>query len=326
MKKYSTTIASMLTAGLLLAIAGVAGAQQAYPNKPIRFITAYVPGGTTTIAARLVGQRLSESWGQQVIVENRPGGNTMNGTDYVAKSAADGYTILLATSDHILVPLILKAPYDPIKDFAAVTPVGKTQLVMVINAAVPANNLQEFIALAKSKPGQLNYATPGAGGVQHLATEAFNLMTGIKTQHIPYKGAGQALVDLIGGQVQLFLVTSAAYFPQSKNPKLRAIAITGETRMSALPDVPTFAEAGLPAFDASSWFAVLAPAATPKPIIDKLSAEINKYLAEPEFKESLLKVGLIPFGLTPEQLTALMKEGLAKNAATIKAANIKLEQ
>ncbi len=323
--KAFNAVMRMLTVCILMAIAGSSAAQQDYPNKPIRFITPYVPGGTTTILARLIGQKLTESWGQQVLVENRPGGNTAIGTEAVAKSAADGYTILLAASTHTLLPQLQSVPYDPFKDFAAVATLAKTEIVLVLNASVPANNLQEFIAVAKSRPGKLNYATPGAGGVLHLATEMFNIMAGTKMQHIPYKGAGQGLVDLIAGQVQLYFITSAAIVPHSKNPKLRAIAVTGDTRLPALPEVPTFAEAGLPGFDMRTWFGVLAPAGTPKAIIGRLSTEMAKHLAAPDFKEKLLSQGLEPFYTAPDQLAILMKADMATFAKVIKTANIKME-
>jgi len=317
--------ARMLTVGVLMAIAGAAGAQPAYPNKPIRFITPYPPGGTTTLLSRLVGQKLTESWGQQVLVENRPGGNTAIGTEATAKSPPDGYTILLSGSSHTLLPQLQAVSYDPIKDFAAVATLAKSEIVLALSTSVPAKNLQEFIAVAKSRPGELNYATPGAGGIQHLGSELLNMMAGIKTQHVPYKGAGPALTDLIGGQVQFYLITSPAFIPHSKNTKLRGIAVTGDTRMAALPDVLTFAEAGLPGFDMKAWFGVLAPAGTPKAVIDKLSTEIGKYLAQPDFKEKLISQGLDPFITSTDQYSALMKSDMAKFATIIKSADIKLE-
>jgi tripartite-type tricarboxylate transporter receptor subunit TctC len=219
----------------------------------------------------------------------------------------------------------MKVSYDPVKDFAPVATVARTELVLVLNASVPAYNLQELIALAKSRPGQLNYATPGAGSGQHLATESLNLIAGMKTNHVPYKGASQALNDLMGGQVQIFFVTSASFVPQSKNPKLRAVAVTGEARSQALPDVPTFAEAGLPVFDAKTWFGVVAPAGTPKAIVDKLSSEIAKSLDQPDFKEKVGGLGLSPFISTSGQFAKLLEEAYARNAETIKAANIKFE-
>jgi tripartite-type tricarboxylate transporter receptor subunit TctC len=323
--KFRLAIMRMLSLGMLLHVAGYALAQQPYPNRPIRFIVPYPPGGTTTLIGQLFGQKLTESFGQQVLVDNRPGAGTMIGTDALAKSAPDGHTILLAGSSHTLVPQLLKAPYDPIKDFAPVVTIAKTELVLVLNAAVPAGSLREFIAYARSNPGQLNYATPGAGGMQHLASELLNLKTGIKTQHVPYKGAGQALIDLIAGEVQLYIITRPAFVPHSKNSKLRAIAITGEARSPILPEVPTFAEAGLPDFDMKAWFGILMPAGTPKSIIDKMGSELTKYLALSDFKDKLNSQGLEPFVSTSEQYAALLKEDMATYANIIKSANIKFE-
>jgi tripartite-type tricarboxylate transporter receptor subunit TctC len=297
-----------------------------YPTKPIRFISPYAPGGSTSAVARVVAQKLTESWGQQVIVDNRAGGNTIIGTETLAKATPDGYTIIMTTNTHVIMPsLYPKLPYDPIKDFAAVGNVYRSEFVLVINVSVPANNLQELIALAKSRPGQLNYATTGAGGSSHLANEWMNLLAGIKTQHIPYKGAGPALVDLIGGQVQMFINNPLTVIPHIKSGKLKGIAVTGETRLPVLPLVPTFTEAGLPGLEVSPWFCVLAPAKTPKVIIGKLSTEIARIVATPDMQDYLAKQGLNPFSSTPEQLAALMKTDMVKWAKVIKAANIKLE-
>jgi tripartite-type tricarboxylate transporter receptor subunit TctC len=311
---------------VLLAWPLVALAQATYPMKPIRFISPFAPGGSTSAMARLVGQKLTESWGQNVIVDNRPGGNTIIGTDALAKSTPDGYTIILTTNTHVINPnLFPNLPYDPIKDFAPVGAVYSSEFILVINPSVPASNLQELIALAKSRPGQLNYATTGAGGSGHLANEMLNILAGIKTQHIPYKGAGPALVDLIGGQVQMFINNPLTVIPHIKSGRLKAMAITGETRVPALPQVPTFTEAGLPGLDVKPWFFVLAPAGTPKAIIDKLSTEIARIVAMPDVQEYLAKQGMDPFSSTPEQLATLMKTDMAKWAKVIKTANIKLE-
>ncbi|MEN3352479.1 MAG: hypothetical protein V7640_637, partial [Betaproteobacteria bacterium] len=256
----------------------------------------------------------------------RAGGNTIIGTETLAKATPDGYTIIMTTNTHVIMPsLYPKLPYDPIKDFAAVGNVYRSEFVLVINVSVPANNLQELIALAKSRPGQLNYATTGAGGSSHLANEWMNLLAGIKTQHIPYKGAGPALVDLIGGQVQMFINNPLTVIPHIKSGKLKGIAVTGETRLPVLPLVPTFTEAGLPGLEVSPWFCVLAPAKTPKVIIGKLSTEIARIVATPDMQDYLAKQGLNPFSSTPEQLAALMKTDMVKWAKVIKAANIKLE-
>ncbi len=316
----------MVMAGVLMGLAGSVCAQQTYPNKPIRLISAFAAGGTTTIIARLIGQKLVESWGRQVIIDNRPGANTMIGTDIVAKAAPDGYTILFAGSGFVLVPLVYQAPYDPIKDFAPIAAIAKSEYVLLLNPAVPGDNLKEFIAYAKSRPGELNYGTPGAGGPQHLAHELLNLAAEIKTQHIPYKGAGPALTDLLGGQIELYFSTAVTAIPHINSGKLKALAITGEKRMSVLPQVPTFEEAGLPgSFKKGGFYGLLAPAGTPKPIVDKVSAEVAKHLALPSFQETLISQGLTPYIAGPEQYAALLKEGLATNASIIKKANIKFE-
>jgi len=311
---------------LLMLIAAGAAAEQPYPSKPIRFVTAYAAGGSTTVVARLVGQKLTESWGQPVLVDNRPGGNTMVGHEAVAKSAPDGYTIMLSGSNLVLVPLLLKAPYDPIRDFAPVATIDKFEFMLLVHPSVPVRNLKEFIAYAKARPGQLNYATPGAGGGQHLVHEQLNMIAGIKTQHVPYKGAVQALTDLMGGQVQLYFSNVITAVPHVKTGKLKALATTGDRRIAALPDVPTFGEAGLDGFSKAGGFqCILAPAGTPKAIVNKLSAEVAKFLAQPEFQEKLTALGLEPFVSTPEQLVALLKEGLETNAKIIKSANIQFE-
>jgi tripartite-type tricarboxylate transporter receptor subunit TctC len=297
-----------------------------YPTKPIRFITPFAPGGSTTTVARLVGNKLTESWGPQVIVDNRPGGNTIIGTETLARATPDGYTIMMVSNAHVVMPsLYPKLPYDSIRDFAPVGNVYRAEFVLVISPSVPANNLQELIALAKAKPGQLNYATTGAGGSGHLANEMMNMLAGIKTQHVPYKGAGPALVDLMAGQVQIFINNPLTMIPHVKSGKIKAIAITGDARTAALPQVPTFTEAGLPGLEVSPWFAVLAPAGTPKAIISKLTTEIRRIVGLADVQEFFAKQGLVPFYSTPEQLAALMKSDLAKWAKVVKAANIRIE-
>ena len=323
--KFSTTWARAWTASVLMVLAGSAAAQQIYPSKPIRFIVPFPPGGANNILTRLLGQKLAESWGQPVIVDNRPGGNTVIGTEALVRSPPDGYTIMLVVSTHVITPLLLSTPYDPIRDFAPVATVDSGELILVLNPSVPANTLQEFIALVKSRPGQFNHATPGSGGITHLAAELFSIMTGVKMQHVPYKGGGPALTDVIGGQVQLIFQSPPGAIPYIKSGRLKPIAVSGETRLPALPQVPTFTEAGLPGFDVKFWHGVLAPAGTPKAIIDKLSAEIARILNMADIKEKLASQGATPFVSTPEQFGALMKADYARYAKVIKTANIKLE-
>ena len=323
--KISAVLTQLVLAGVLAALAGSGFAQQAYPNKPIRIISPYPPGGTTDLMARLIGPKLTESWGQQVIVENRPGGNTVIGSETMVKSTPDGYTLLLILSSHVIVPNLVPTPYDPVKDFAAVATIARTEPVLVVHPSVPANNVKELVALAKSRPGQLNYGSGGSGTVTHLSGEFFNILTGVKIQHIPYKGSAQALTDLVGGQVQMYYSPPIVAIPHIRDGRLKAIAVTGEKRLSALPQVPTFTESGLQGFDVGTWYGLLAPAATPRAIIDKLNSEIARSLAMPEVKEKLSSQGMEAFVSTPDQFAALIKADQAKFAKIIKTANIKLE-
>jgi tripartite-type tricarboxylate transporter receptor subunit TctC len=312
-------------AAVLLAFAGAAAAQQAYPTRPIRLIVPYAPAGPTDVLARLIGHKLGQSWGQPVIIDNRPGGNTIIGTEALAKSAPDGYTIMMMAIAHTIIPNLLPTPYDPINSFAPVATVASGEIVLVLHPSVPANNLQELIALAKAKPGQLNYASASTGGPLHLAAELFNLMTGVKTQHIPYKGAGPALTDVINGQVQMLFSPADIALPQIRSGKLKALAISGKARSPALPQVPTFAESGLPGFTIKNWFGVLSAAGTPPPIIDKLSSEIARILALPDIREKLAAQGMDPFISSPDQFAALIEADMALYGKIIKTANIKVE-
>ena len=320
---FSMTMARVVAAGILTAFAACAVAQQAYPNKPIRLITPYPPGGTTSPLARIVGEKLTESWGQQVLVENRGGGNTIIGVEAAARSAPDGYTLLLIVQTHVIVPSLMPTPYDPIKDFTPVGTVSKTELTLVLHPAVPANNLQEFIAYAKSKPGAINYASSGGGTTTHLAAAIFEHRTGVKMQHIPYKGGGPAMTDLLGGQVQAFFQSPLVVMPFVKAGKIKGIAISGEARFPGMPQVPTFSEAGLPGFELGIWYGILAPAGTPKEIVDRLSAELARMLAAPDVREKLENQGMDPFISTPTQFSALMAADYSRFAQVIKAANIK---
>jgi tripartite-type tricarboxylate transporter receptor subunit TctC len=323
--RLSAIRARTLLAAIFLTAAGASLAQTAYPSKTIRLITPYPAGGGTTVVAHLLGQKLTESWGQQVIVDNRPGGNTIIGTESLAKSPPDGYTLILVVSTYVIVPRLFQTPYDPLKDLAPVATVANSDYILVVHPSVPARSLKEFIALAKSRPGQINYGSTGSGGVQHLAGELMNMMAGIKMQHIPYKGSGQLLPAIVGGQIHMSFQTPPASLPYVKSGRLRPIANGGTGRLATLPDVPTFAEAGLPHFEVTTWFGVLAPAQTPRPIIDKLSAELEKILALSDIKERMASSGAEPFYSTPERFAALMKADMEKYAKVIKVANVKPE-
>lgn len=327
MLRRSGAAGQWVIAGLMLLTAGSVAAQQDYPAKPIRMIVPYAPGGATTIVARLVGDKLNEAWGQPVIVDNRPGGNAIIGSEAMVRSAPDGYTVLLMTSAHIIRPLLTpNLPFDTIKDFAPVATLASSELIFAVHPSLPVANLQEFIKLAKARPGQLNYATVGSGGSTHLASEYLNILAGVKTQSIPYKGTAPALTDLIGGQVHFFLSPPTdSLVPFIKAGKLRALVVGGANRKSSLPQVPTFAEAGLPEYQMSLWYAIEAPAATPKRIIDKLSAELGRIMATAEMKDRLQVAELEPMINNAEQFAAMIKVETEKYARIIRTANIKLD-
>ena len=324
-----TTHSRLLAAGALLVLTGTLGAQQtpSYPNRPIRFIVPNAPGGSTTIAARLVGDKLTTNWGQQVIVDNRPGGNNIVAGEALLRSSPDGHTILLVTAAHAINPILHpRQQYDVfVRDFVPVATLVSTDYILVVHPSVAANDVKEFIALAKSKPGQLNGAVSNTGGIQHLALEYFNVLAGVRLQAIPYKGGGPGMTDLIGGQVQLAFNNSLTVLPHVKAGKIKALGIGGESRLAVLPNVPTFAEAGLPGYSVRNWFGVVMPPRAPKTLVDQLAAEIAKIQATPDFKEKLAAQGVEPFVLGPAAFAAFIKAEQAKYTKVIKAANIKIE-
>ena len=323
--RFCTVTARILMAAGLTAFSGAFAAQQDYPNKPIRFVTPYAPGGSTSALSRLVGEKMSETFGRPVIIDNRPGANTMIGADAVAKAAPDGYTILLAGNSQIVLALLMKPPYDVFKDFAPVTILAKTNYILVVNPALPANTLQEFITYAKARPGQLNVASVSSGSSQHLMGELFGMLTGVKMKHIPYKGGAQGITDLMGGHVQASFSNALNVIPHIKNGRLKGLAITGDKRTAAAPQVPTYAEAGLPNYDPKNWQGIVAPARTPKAIVTRLSDESAKILAMPDISEKLVNSGMEPFHTGPEKMAAQMKADYAETAGLIKTANIKLD-
>ena len=324
MKLLNVTVQAVLVV-VLATLAGAAAAQQDFPNRAIRIITPYPPGGGTSPLARLYSQKLTDSWGQPVIVDNRGGGNTVIGTDAVAKSPPDGYTVLLTLNTHVVLPLLLPTPYDGIRDFAPVASVSSGEQLMVVPVSVPANTLQEFIALAKSRPGQLNYASAGGGTINHLSGESFKLLAGVNIQHIPYKGGGPAITDLIAGRVQMYSAVPISLLPHIQSGKIKPIAISGDKRMPSMPEVPTFTEAGLPGFDARASYWILAPAGTPRAVVDKLSAEFARITGMPDTQKNLASLGMEPFVSNADQLAALMRVDVGRYAKIIKAANITIE-
>jgi tripartite-type tricarboxylate transporter receptor subunit TctC len=322
----ATTLASRVLAGAVIAmLSAVAVADPAYPKRPVRIVTPYAPGGSTTVTGRLLGEHFTSRWRQNVIVDNRGGGNTTIGTTIVAKSVPDGYTLLLTTTTHSILPNVMKTPYDPIRDFAPVATLGIQPHVLVLHPSVPAGTVQELIALAKAQPDQLTFASSSSGGTSHMAGEVFNMLAGVRIRHIPYKGGGPATVDLIGGHVQMFHSVPINIVGHVQSGKLKALAVTGETRLTALPQTPTFAEGGLSGLDVKTWHGVFAPAGTSRTIVDKLSAEIGALLSMPGVREKLESLGLTIMISTPEQFGAMVKSELGLYSKVVRAANIRIE-
>lgn len=324
MLEFATARLQCLAAAGLVALTASAAAQN-FPVKPVRIISPYPPGGTTDVLARMLGPKMTENWGQQVLVENRPGGNTVIGSEALVKSAPDGYTLICILSSHVIVPNLAPTPYDVIKDFTAVASVGSTQLVLVVHPSVPAKTTQDLIALAKGRPGALNYGSGGGGTVTHLAGEYFNMLAGVKIQHIPYKGSSQALTDLIGGQIHMYYSPPIVAIGHIKSGRLRALGLTGDKTIAALPQVPLIAESGLKGFELKIWYGLLGPSGMPKPIVDRLNAEVNRVLALPDIREKLVSQGMDPFPSAPDQFAALIRNDFVKYQKIIKSANIKLE-
>jgi tripartite-type tricarboxylate transporter receptor subunit TctC len=306
-------------------LAAVAIADTVYPNRPIRIVTPYAPGGSTSVTGRLLSEHFTSRWRQNVIVDSRGGGNTTIGTLIVAKSLADGYTLLLTTTTHSILSNVMKVPYDPVRDFAPVATLGTQPHVLVLHPSVPASTVQELIALAKAKPDQLTFASSSSGGTSHMAGEVFNMLAGVKIRHIPYKGGGPATIDLIGGHVQMFHSVALNIVGHVQSGKLKALAVTGETRLTALPQTPTFAEVGLRGMDVKTWHGVLAPAGTSRTIVDKLSAEIGAFLAMPSVQEKLEALGLTTMISTPDQFGAMIKSEMGLYLKVVRAANIRIE-
>ena len=316
-----------LGAGALPASAQTASTGSAWPDKPIKIVVGFAPGGFTDVLARLIGQKLTERLGQTVIVENKPGAAGTLGADQVAKARPDGYTLLLAhsNSNSVAPSLYPKLPYDVLKDFTPIIAVANTPLLLTVNEKVPAKDVKEFVALAKSKPGALSYASSGGGSAQHLAAERFQLATGTKMTHVPYKGSGQAIIDLLSGQVELNFESPPNVMTHAKAGKLRLLAVTSAKRSPILPDVPTMAEAGVRNAEMLQWFAVMGPAKLPADITRKLNTEIAAILKQPDVVEKIGSQGGEIMGGTPEEFTRFLTTDTAAYAKLVKEANIKLD-
>jgi tripartite-type tricarboxylate transporter receptor subunit TctC len=325
MVRFNRLLCSALVA---LGVTAPAAAAETYPARPVTMIVAYPPGGASDVIARVVAAKLSERLGQQVVVENRAGAGGNLGAKQAAQSKNDGYTILMgAITAHSIAQTLTPdtAKYSLEKDFAPVSMLGNVPVMLVVNPNVPAKSLKEFIELAKEKPGQLTLSSAGIGTTQHLAAEQFALMTKTKILHVPYKGSGPAITDLIGGQITATFETGPATMSFLKSGQLRPLAIASKSRSSQLPDVPTMAEAGLPGYEVSGTYGILAPAGTPKPIIDRLNAEVKVALENPDVQTRLAEQGVIPTYTTPEQTSDFIHHEIAKWASVIKAGNVKAE-
>lgn len=319
-------VAAMIVACAGMSFAGGALAQTVYPTRLIRIVVPTVAGGSTTMIARLVAEHFTKVWGQSAIVDNRPGGNTVVGTEYVARSAPDGYTLLVPSITHVVLPLIMSTPYDPIRSFVPISGLASQMYVMLVHPSVPAKSVKELIALAKARPGQIDYSISGAASGGRIGAELFSMAAGVKLQMIPYKGGAQAMADLIGGQVQLSYQAPITSMPHLKSGRLRALGVTGANRSQVLPDLPTMAEVGLKGAEMLSWQALFAPAGTPAEIVDKLSKEIRTVLASPEVTARLAAHGVDAYPSTPEQFVAIMKTDSARISRVVKAAGIRVEQ
>jgi tripartite-type tricarboxylate transporter receptor subunit TctC len=308
-------LASMLAASM-------PAAAQDYPRKSIELVVPFVAGGTTDNIARLMAQHFSESWGQSVVVNNRPGGGSTIGTNAVAKAAPDGHTLLVNTISFAITAGLQKLPYDPIKDFAPITELATLPLMLVVHPSVPANNLEEFIALARANPGGWHYVSSGIGTSPHLAAEMFKSAAGIDLVHVPYKGNAEAMNALLGGHVKTYFALVPAALQHVKIGALRALAVTTETRLPYLPDVPTIAERGFPSYEISSWQGVFAPAGTRNEIVAKISGELARMLDMPEIRTRISREGADPVGSTPEAFAARVKSEIAKWSKVIKASGI----
>src|SRR6267154_183467 len=317
--QFSATVL-WICASLLAMLWGPSASAQAYPTKPVKFVVAYPPGGPTDILARLLSPKLQTALGQPFVVESRPGAGGNVGTDFVAKSPADGYTILLTASGPLAINVTLykKLPYDPLKDLTPVIHVASVPLVLVVHPSVPAKSVHELIALLKSKPEGYSFASAGNGTPQHLSAELFKTMADVKMVHVPYRGSAPAINDLVGGQVPIAFESMVAVLPQIKGGRLRALATTGPQRSSLLPDVPSVAEAGLPGYESIAWYGVVAPGGTSKAIVDRLNSEITKALDTPELKQRLAELGSAPVHGTPEQFGAFIKSETARWGKVVK--------
>jgi tripartite-type tricarboxylate transporter receptor subunit TctC len=317
---------SALALAVSMLCASFGASAQSYPTHPVKVVVPYAVGGTADVYGRFLAAKLSEAMGQPFVIENRPGGGAVIGTDAVAKSAPDGYTVLVMSNTHTVnETLIPKKPYDLLKDLAPVTGINSQDLLLVAAPGTKANNLREFLALAKSQPGKLNYASSGPGTPYHMAGELFKHMAGVNIVHVPHKGSDQARTAVLGGQVDIMFDAISTIVGHVNAGKLKALGTTGKSRSSVTPNIPTLAEAGVPGYEATIWLGLMAPAATPKPILEQLSAAVNKVINSPEVKANWSKQGAVPMGMAPDQFGAFIKDDVAKWAKLVKETGMKVD-
>lgn len=331
-KRFGSTLISVACGGVMLTLlAGspsdhaLAAAPEAYPTRPIRLIVPFAPGGNADIQGRYMAERLTEALGKQVVVDNRPGANAIIGTAVVAKAPADGYTILLVAPGHAINPGVSKLPYDTLKELQPISLIGSTPLLFIAHPGVPANNVKELIALAKARPGALNFGSSGNGSPANLAGALLNLMAGIKLVHVPYKGIAQATTDVIGGQIELGFPSMTSVLPHVKAKRLKAYAITVERRSPLAPDLPTMSEAGVSGYQASIWNGLLVPAGTPKPIVARLNRTVVQILKSPEAAERYASLGADVLSSSPEEFDAFIRSEMTKWEKVIREAGIRID-
>jgi len=322
-------LAALAAALALTAFASASRAQTAaaYPDKSVRLVVPFAAGGALDVVARIVGQKLTETWGRQIVIDNRLGAGGNIGAEFVAKAPADGYTLLMSsvTTQAINMSLLAKPPYDFVRDYAPVALVASAPLALVIHASLPAKSVREFIALARAHPGELNYFSSGTGTGTHLAAVIFDQLAGVRTTHVPYKGGAQGLGDLLSGQVQFAMSTIGLVEPHVQTGRLRLLGVGSVKRYTRLPDVPTIAESGVRGYEAEQWYGVVGPAGTPAAIVNKLAAEIKTIVANPDVRERFYSQGIEPVYATPEEFAVYIKASVAKYAKVIKTLGLKVE-
>jgi len=319
------TFAACMSGMTMWAHAQTTSGPSAYPAKVIRIVDAFPPGGGSDVVARLVGPKLTQAWGQQVLVENRGGANGIIGNEHVLRSTPDGYTVLIATGSYAANPSLYKLPYDPINDISVIGRIASTVFMVVIHPSVPAKSIKEFVALARAKPGAINFGSTGTGGSTHLVMEFFKITAGVDLTHIPYKGTGPAVTDLIGGQIQVMIAATAPVMPHVKTGKLRALAVSGPKRIPGAPDLPTVIEAGVPGYDVTSWYAFVGPKGLPKEIVAAWNAELARIAQMPDIKERFAVGGMEAVSGPPEEFAAILKRDVDRWMRVVKQAGIKFD-